>query len=255
MYPFSEWGPFDHSERKALLIAALFSFVFIVFVALVRPSRQSTTTQIEVPVLTTTPNSSRADVSVADGLEKFRVKPHHFEPFDFNNYSYGRYALAAGKKIDLHLRQGLLELPNNPSWFELRDVYYTDMTGDGKAEAIVRIYHVTCGVSCDGGTNMFYIYTESKGKLKPIWQYETGSYAEDCGLQSFTAGGTEIMLGLFGRCDRPGAEDPTPSKFMSKGVTSLVFEFNGRRLEPKTSEYFDSRSIDTSNYEPEIRIF
>src|ERR1041385_8236813 len=222
MYPFSEWGPFDRSERKALLVATLFSFAFIVFVAVMRPKSQTTTTHVELPPIPATTNKFReADLSMADALAKFRVKPNDFEQFDFNNHSYGSYTLAEGKKIDLRLTQGLLELPNTSSWFELKDVYYTDMTADGKAEAIVRLHHVTCGVSCDGGTNMFYIYSERNGKLKPIWQYETGSYADGCGLQSFTAGGTEIMLGLFGECDDRAAPDLTPSKFMSKGVTSL----------------------------------
>ncbi len=260
MYPFSQWGPFDRSERKALLIAALFSSLFIIFVALIREKLESTTPHFKVALPTPTTQYREADFSMADPLEKFRVKPREFEQFDFNNYSYGPYTsgpytLAGGKKIDLRLTHGLLELPNNSSWFELKDVYYTDLTGDGKAEAIVRLYHVTCGVSCDGGTNLFYIYTERNGKLKPIWQYETGSYAEECGLQSFTAGGTEIMLGLFGECDGRAAPDLTPSKFMSKGVTSLVLDFNGRRFVEKSSEYFNSRPVDTRSYEPEIRIY
>jgi hypothetical protein len=74
-------------------------------------------------------------------------------------------------------------------------------------------------------------------------------------LQTFTAGGTEVVLGLFGRCTKIGLERPNPQKFVSKDVTFMLFEFNGRRYLPKSTEFFDSGPVDVRNYEPEIRIY
>lgn len=196
-----------------------------------------------------------SELSMEDSLGKFRVRPEHFEQIDFKNYSYGPYTSSEGRKIDLRLDHGELKLPNHSGWFTLKDVYYTDMTGDGRAEAIVWLSHVTCAPSCDGGANVFYIYKEKNGKLKPIWQYETGNYADGCGLLSFTAGGTQIIVELFGRCPKPGMDHPASSNYLVKDLTFILFAFDGRRFKQKSIEFFDSPPSNVTNYEPGIRIY
>jgi hypothetical protein len=258
MLPFSGYGPIDSTERKALLCAALFSCLFIVVLGVARPHRRHTrrlTNEIKVP----TPAPYRVnepDLSSLDSFAKSRIRPEQFDQVDFNYYSYGPYKSSDGTQIDLNLAQGRFYLPDNSSWFELKDVYYTDLTGDGKAEAIVRLSHVTCGGGlCNGGANMFYVYTENKGKLKPIWQYETGSYADGCGLQSFTAGGTEIVLELFSRCQKSAVDDQGLQRFVSKDLTFIIFEFDGHRFKQKSIEILDSPPTITTDYKPGIRIY
>lgn len=193
-------------------------------------------------------------LSMEDSLQKFRVRPERFEQIDFYNRSYGPYQLSDGTKINLNLAQRRLYLPENSGWFELKDVYYTDMTADGEPEAIVWLSHVTCGGGvCNGGSNLFYVYTKNKGKLKPIWQYETGSYGVGCGLQSFTAGGTQIVVELFGRC--PGLDHPDLSEFTAQDLTFIRFEFDGQRFAQKSVEYLNSLTSNPQSYEPGIRIY
>ena len=258
MLPFSGFGPFDRSERKALLFAAIFSCLFIAVLAVARPhshQRKISTNDFTIPPPTTSHRFNEADLSGVDSFAKYRVRPEHFGQIDFTNHSYGSYKSSNGKRINLKLEHGLLELPNNSGWFELKDVYYTDLTGDSREEAIVWLSHVTCSPACDGGASMFYVYTERNGKLKPIWQYQTGSYADSCGLRSLTAGGTQVVLELFGRCPAERMNRPSSSKFIVKDLTFVVFEFNGRGFEQKSIEYFESPPSDVKNYEPGIRIY
>ena len=257
MLPFSGFSSIDRSEGKALLLAAVFSCFFILILGVARP-HQRHTRRLTNEVLVPTPapyKIKEPDLSTLDSFAKFRVRPEQFDKVDFTNHSYGPYKLSDGKKIDLSLEYGLLELPNDSGWFELKDVYYTDLTGDSREEAIVWLSHVTCSPACDGGASVFYVYTERNGKLKPIWQYETGSYADGCGLQSLTAGGTQIVLELFGRCPGERMNRPSPTKFIARDLTFVVFAFNGRGFEQKSIEYFESSPSDVKNYEPGIRIY
>lgn len=258
MLPFSGFGPLDSSERKALVFAAVFSCLFIVMLAVARPRPQQTHISVNNWEVNPPPPTRylEPERSMEDSLRQFRIRPEHFDQVDFNYYSYGPYKSSDGTTINLNLAQGRFYPPDSSSWFELKDVYYTDLTGDGKAEAIVWLSHVTCGGGlCNGGTNMFYVYTENKGKLKPIWQYETGSYADGCGLQSFTAGGTEILLELFSRCQKSGVDDQGLQRFVSKDLTFIIFEFDGHRFKQKSIEFLDSAPTITTNYEPGIRIY
>ena len=109
--------------------------------------------------------------------KKYRIAPEAFAHIDFENHSYGSYRLPSGKKIDLHLKDGKLEYDYQDAdtgWIEFNDVYYADVTGDGVPEALVILSHVECGVSCDGGSALFYIYSARKHRLYRIWKYETG---------------------------------------------------------------------------------
>jgi len=257
MLPFSGFSSIDRSEGKALLFAAVLSCLFIVVLG-VAPPHQRHTRRLTNEVLVPTPAPYRInepDLSTLDSFAKFRVRPAQFEEVDFTNHSYGPYRLSDGQKINLKLDHGLFELPNSSGWFELKDIYYTDLTGDSREEAIVWLSHETCSPACDGGANLFYVYSERNGKLQPIWQYETGSYADGCGLQSFTAGGTQVVLELFGRCPAERMNRPSPSKFIVKDLTFVVFNFNGRSFEQKSIEYFESSPTDVKNYEPGIRIY
>ena len=137
----------------------------------------------------------------------------------------------------------------------LKDVYYRDVTGDRKAEAIAWLSHVQCHGPCDGGANIFYIYKVADGKLKPIWQYETGSYAYGCGLKSFTIAGKQLVLELFGNCPTESIGERGPSKFVVEDLTFILLEFDGQRFARQWTEFFDTPPNHVKNYEPAIRIF
>ena len=256
MLPFSNPGPVNHTEKKALLYAALFSVLFIVLLGVFPPVKQTrkyAVTTILSPVPLTKPAES-SEPTFVDPLEKFRVVPENFSEVDFRNFSYGVYMTSEGKPINLTLTQSLKPL-NDSGWFELKDVYYKDLTGDGQAEAIVRISHVECGGSCDGGADIFFIYSTRNGKLKNIWRYETGSYAYGCGLKSFTVRNKQMELELFGECARQAMEDPGPSKFVVEDLTFILFEFDGNRFLTKSIQYIPEPARNVKNYKPDIRIY
>ena len=254
MFPFTPLGPIDRAELKALLFASLFCCLFITFLLVAHPPRVTTTvSNYVIPPHTKFPEPSKPPVM--DPLERYRVVPEDFKQIDFENYSYGLYTISKGKRIDLTLFVGELELPDNSGWFSLKDVFYRDVTGDRRPEAIVWLSHVQCGGSCDGGADLFYVFTMRNGKPKSIWQYETGSTAYGCGLKSFTIAGRQIVLELFGRCPKQAMEDPGSSKFLVEDLTFILLEFDGQRYAQQSIEFFDTSPTDVKNYEPAIHIF
>ena len=212
---------------------------------------------------TSTANNSSStpnDVSRGQGEseaqnERFKIAHEDFKQVDFKNYSYP-YKFDYGRKINIALKNGEYEydIANDRGWFSLSDVYYVDLTNDGKPEAIVMLWHVSCGASCDGGAGLFYIHTVHQNKLKSVWQYETGSLGYGCGLKSFTVKNRKITMELFGRCFDEVEESLGLGKFLVKDVTRLTFRFNGRKFVEEKKEFISAPERDVKNYEPEISI-
>jgi hypothetical protein len=186
--------------------------------------------------------------------ERFKIAPEEFKHIAFKNYSYP-YKFSYRRKLNIALNNGEHEydFKDDRGWFNLSDVYYLDLTNDGHPEGIVLLWHVSCGVSCDGGAGLLYIYTAHQNKLKSLWQYETGSLADGCGLKSFTVKHRNITVELFGRCfDR--REESVGGKFQVKDTTSLSFGFNGRKFVEEKKEYISVPLRSVMNHKPEISI-
>jgi len=254
MFPFTSLGPFDHSEKKALLFAFLFCAVFIVVISVSAPAKR--TTKKPLTVVSTSPLAKLDEPSKSlfeDQVERFRLVSENFREVDFKNFSYGVNAFSGGKPASLTLTDG--KMWDDSGWFNLQDVYYKDVTGDGSPEAIVRLLHLRCQGSCDGGADMFYIYSRRNGKLKNIWQYETGSYAYGCGLKTLTLGNKQIVMQLFGQCASQVNGDPGPSKYVVEDLTFTLFEFDGSRFKTRTIEYIPQPARNVKNWAPEIQIY
>lgn len=189
--------------------------------------------------------------------EKFRVVPEVFKRIDFENLSYPYKFSYDGRKINVALKDGRYEYEEKPSgggWFDLSDVLYVDLTNDESPEAIVLLWHVSCGGSCDGGAALFYIYSLEQNKLKPLWQFETDSLAYSCGLKSFTVKYKKITMELFGRCFDKTKESLSMNKFQVKDTTRLTFGFNGKKIIEEKKEYVSTDVRNVMNYQPEISI-
>jgi hypothetical protein len=256
MLPFCKWGPINGSERKALLVAILCSSGFIILFAIVnRPLAHGTRKRIANERRFPPPSRlTEAPPPPLDPLAPFRIVPMNFNHVDFNNYSYGLYTASVGKRIKLTLDNGRLDLADGSGWFALQDVYYKDLTGDSKAEAIVRLSHVRCGVPCDAGADLFYIYTEHNGKLEAIWQYETGSY--ECSLKSFTVADKQLVLELFGRCPSQAMENSESSSVPPiEDLTYVLILFDGQRFKQQSVDFFHTLPHNPKSNKPLIRIF
>jgi len=254
MFPFSPIGSFDHTEKKALLIAALSSVLFIALCSSIAGNlKRVRVRKTIVTTMTPATPAEPSEPSLGAELDRFRTIPRNFIEIDFNYFSYGVYMSPEGKPLNLTLNEGTTW--DASGWFHLQDVYYKDITGDGSPEAIVRLLHLRCNGTCDGGSDVFYIYSKRNGKLKNIWRYETGSYAYGCGLKSLTLSKKQIVVELFGRCASQVTSAPGPSKFMVEDLTFTLFEFDGGRFKTKTIEYIPEPMRNVKSWEPEILIY
>ena len=194
--------------------------------------------------------------------ENFKNVPDELKRADFKNFTY-----QAGGYGTIRLKNGSFESGENdkPSRgnlsLDLNDIYYTDLTGDDVKEAIVNLYAVRCGGSCDGGAALFFIYTVRQKKPKLIWSLEFGPKAYGCSLKSLTIKNKRIYLESFRKCDlNNNALEPSDelgtglNKFETKNASRYIFEFNGRKFVQKEKIFEDTPVIDRLNYQPEINI-
>lgn len=194
--------------------------------------------------------------------EKFKIAPDDFKQIDFKNFSYPyKFSYGEKKKINVSLKDGEYEFDflndgGDRGWFSFKDAYYVDLTSDGKQEAIIILWHVSCGYgSCDGGAGLFYIYTIRQNKLKSLWQFETGSLAYGCGLKSFTVKDGKITMELFrSYIDETSKQNESGKKFYAEDTTRIVFGFNGKKFVEEKKEFIDVPERSVLNYRPEISI-
>lgn len=178
-----------------------------------------------------------------------------FHGIDFKNFSYP-YRLSSGKHLNFRLKNGQYEYdyPNARGLVELKHIYITDLMNDRESQAIVMLWHATCGASCDGGSALFYLYSFRNRRLNRIWQYETGSLGYGCGLKSFSTKRGTLTLELFGRCSRDNQTDSSTGKFLVKDMTRLTFKSNGSGFVLRKRQFFSSPERDVRNYEPEFNV-
>jgi len=109
---------------------------------------------------------------------------------DFDNVSYPRfpdYSDPNGRaKRFVTLKPG----EGGPNF-----INYGDVTGDGVEDAIVAL-----GIDNHGSAipDYVYIFTVENGKLKLIWDFETGDRA-DGGLRNVYADNGQLVIELFGK--------------------------------------------------------
>lgn len=244
-------------ELIALSISILFSSMFLCSFALFYEPAPNGFAHCPTPALTPVSNTKVVKAEEPkDPNDTFRVVPENFAQIDFRNWRYGRYRFG-GAKLDLILTAGEQVIPHEEGGgetFSLKDVLYADVTGDGKQEAIVNLSHVQCGGSCDGGSNLFYVYQSSKKGLRKIWEYETGGMAYGCGMKSITVLKKMIVLEMFGHCWAPASSFAGSGKFMVRDVTQSVFVFNGKRFLQHRMGITASPAQDVKNYTPTVHI-
>ena len=249
----------QHSELKAKLIAAFVSLeCLFFFVSVGKPERQPLQ-KISCTHVPTARPSIEPPTRPLDPNQEFRAIPGRWVEVDFGHHSYGPYRFADGRRITLTLKNGEYYYDlgkNGRGWFSIKDIYYVDVTGDQIPDAIVNLGHVECGYgSCDGGADLFFIYSiNAEGKMKELWQYETGSYGYGCGLKSLTLEGKEVRLELFGRCPPHVMLDIGPAKGMVSNLTQLVFRYTARGFIEDKMEFISTPVRDVKNYKAEVHI-
>ena len=179
-----------------------------------------------------------------------------FSRTDFKTLTYqtrlrGNVRLRNGKRVYEYPEGG------GGDTFDFRGVDYADITGDGVPEAIVRLSVVSCGGSCDGGSNLFYFFEAARRRPNLLFRIETGSAAYgECGLKSFVLERRRLTLELFQRCRYIGPHfrslpDPKNGggKFEAQSFTRFTFGLSKRRLGVKKREVLPFYAGSTKGYD------
>ncbi len=186
---------------------------------------------------------------------RFRYVPENFEGIDFSDRSYGNYTLSDGKTVELRLNDGQFRhFASSSHWFDLNDVFYTDLTGDDIPEAIVMLTHLQCSRSCDGGRNLIYIYSLNAGRFKEILNYETGSGVAGCSLKSLIVKNKQLSFELFGKCPQPSWITASPVRRATYDLTQIDFRFNGKQLVERNRSHSTRPDCGEMNSGPQVRI-
>lgn len=248
----------DPAEKKAMMFALLSCFLFIGFLTAVNrraPRDNIAKGYAYAPSIPAKPvPPPRITDRPLDMNSKFRVAPSNFSEINFLTRSYGNYQLSNGTNRDLVLIDGRFrEIGATQHTFELDDVLYADLTGDGLPEAIALLTHTECGRECDGGKSLVYVYSKTEG-LNEILKWESGSGMESCSLKTIEVKNRRLTLELFGKCPRtPGSA----REFViadTYDLTRLEFFFNGRKLVPKLPTYLTVPNRYEVTYGVNVRI-
>src|SRR6266849_1272698 len=179
--------------------------------------------------------------------------PTEFNGIDFKNQTYPMSVnlsyTTTFRTRTVRLKDGSYEYQDRGglggAQYELDDVDYIDLTGDGRKEAVVRLSQLVCGASCDGGSHFFYFYSSAHGKATLLSRIETGSLGYDCGLKSFTLKRESLTLETFKACSFDGisikpvhGKDERGGKFIANEFTSFTFMFRRSRFVLKKREVF-----------------
>jgi len=261
----SNGNPGDPAEVKAILFAVGVCVLFIGFLTaahrseqrhnrttVVTPYKASPPPAMPVPPVTIT---EPPPPPVPDLNARFRTVPAEFRGMNFMTRNYGPYEFSDGTSRDLVLVNGKSRHVENSAeqWFDLNDVLYTDLTGDGYPEAIVLLTHLECGQQCDGGRNLVYVYSQEY-PMQEILKYESGSGLDGCSLKSINVRNKRLTLYSFGRCPLPKGTSNDFVRHETYDVTRIDFSFNGKQLVPGKKTYLKLPDLNEVSYGVEINI-
>lgn len=138
------------------------------------PTVNNTNANTFVPIPRETSEIDEAERIRLEKLnETFRSVPDEFKKVDFENFSYPYKFSYNQRKLSISLKKGgnyVYDFEYDRGWFDFYDVFFVDLTGDDKKEAIAMLWHISCGASCDGGSGLFYVYSIQNSKPNLLWQ-------------------------------------------------------------------------------------
>jgi hypothetical protein len=199
-----------------------------------------------------TPPTTAEPTLTPDANEEFRRVPERFAKVDFRNF---KYPLGRLKDGELDTRD-----PQNPMaggmTFSLTDVFYLDLDGNEDEEAVVLMNEVGCGVSCDGGATVIYIYSANGRTPTLRGKIDLGSRSSGCSLKSLAIENAKLEIVQFGKCTTGPYSDPTVPrcKFCASGETTSSWILNGGKLKRTSVAEQDTPEVDTMNYVSTITI-
>lgn len=139
-------------------------------------------------------DSSRSEGStpVSSRARDRSIRDVNFHNFTYQWYPKWEYMLSERKEFTLREGKTEIAIPsgsNEPSAFELVNIQYGDVTGDGAEEAVVTIRIDVMGNSMP---YVVFVYTLTDGEPKMLWVHETGDRADE-GLRNVYVTGDHLL--------------------------------------------------------------
>lgn len=135
---------------------------------------------------------SKGSAPVPSSAQGSSIRDVSFHNFTYQWYPKWEYMLS--EKKEFTLRDGKMEL-DAPKWgelaaFELLNIQYGDVTGDGVEEAVITIRIDVMGNSMP---YVVFVYTLTDGEPKMLWVHETGDRA-DKGLRNVLVTDDRLLM-------------------------------------------------------------
>lgn len=198
---------------------------------------------------------SRDEIEKADSEnEQFENQPAEFKNIDFSNFTYpGHYKI----------KDGTVEIPNKPGeglggvTVSLAGEYYLNLDAGARQEAVILLFNLGCGASCDGGQYLINFYRSVKGRARLSGTIPTGCLSCGCSLKSLIIKNRQVTVEQFGNCTKKQDSDVNAHfdcKFCNRGLTKSVYVFQNSKLVRISVELIDHPVTDLINFMPLISI-
>ena len=177
--------------------------------------------------------------------------PDEFKEIDFRNMNYPIAGQKQIKLVDGEF-ESRYDTKNCDNHFgSLNGIYYVDLNGDGRSEALVDFNYASCGCgSCDGGSHVFYAYRLRNRKVALFWTKSTGGLSYG-GLKSIQVRPRTIVIEEFGKL---GDCQPCYSKFQAKDVIRTRYIFRGSTFIQQSRKMTKTDMINIMNYPRDVDI-
>jgi hypothetical protein len=190
--------------------------------------------------------------------EKFREVPDEFRSVDFKNFRFKNTSTGPRHPAFIPLKNGEYEYIDKKhtggSDYSLGYVFFLNVAGDSKKEAIVFLDSDTCGGSCSGSGSTIYFFAAANPKPVQLAVIDTGCPSCGCDLKSFSIANKEIRIEQFG-CNVKQDDLSGPiCKFCVEDVKVNTYQFKGKKLRKISSQSIDTGVVDVMNYYAEISI-
>jgi len=183
--------------------------------------------------------------------ENFKQVPDEFEGIDFENFKYPLARLKNGEheeRDEKHL---------GGTTYNFDEAFFIDLNNDNRKEAVVMLYAVSCGGSCDGGRSIIHFYSSRKNKPRLVDWIELGSRSGGCSLKSFKIKDKKIFIEQFGKCAKNSSYEENrvnSCKFCVKDLTRSIYSIKSSELFRESIEEIKTPETNVINYFAEISI-
>lgn len=216
------------------------SGLFLIFLAAYSAAAQTTaseTVQVRDEIVKKTEE-------IADA-ESLAVDFKNFSFPDFNSKDQRNFTLKNGIFKNLKAKSGETTI------YRFRKVFYFDVTGDKKTEAIVHIFASACE-DC-APQSIFYLYSNEKNQPQEIWKIAFGTQ-EKCGLKDVLFDKAQVVLEVFGDCELNGwkiAQNLTSKK--NAVSTRFTFDYQNKEFFQISKEFFPFSENEIQTYRSQLK--